>query len=338
MEQDDWGVDVKGQPAKAGHQGGAWIRYRTEFRNRVTEELLASRETEALSVPEISITDEDTEEPVFELVTTYYTRLLESARPSEERTRHLVTTPLAKPRYCMNIFSRSIANALQSVVKYYPSQSLSADPIVVQWPYPVLVHHYDELSDFRNAAAAKDTKDLCLMERDAAKHLSLLLQFLDEHVMEGARAEQERNKRGLFTWEYAWLHYRPGRTNLAKNRGEDDWWATVHHSISGGVFEDPPVNWNIFEWSMVYDGTFLGRRMRTVTYVKFDGELEIDRHVIDVTDIDEDNLERLPERAQAQIEYGRQYWKLLRKQCRQHKGKSRDFPYNEVSDNTFFKF
>jgi len=78
--------------------------------------------------------------------------------------------------------------------------------------------------------------------------------------------------------------------------------------------------------------------MRTVTYVKFDGELEIDRHVIDVTDIDEDNLERLPERAQAQIEYGRQYWKLLRKQCRQHKGKSRDFPYNEVSDNTFFKF
>jgi len=341
MDRDGSIVDPVGEePARPDRQSGAWIRYRTEFRNRVTKEVLASRETETPSMPEI--TNEGTEEPVFELVTTYYTRLLESGRPSETAATNagkpdgaprLATTPLTKPRYSLNIFSRTIANALQSVVNYYPSQSLTADPIAVDWPYPVLVHHYDELAAFRNAAAAKDAKDLCLMERDADNHISLLLRFLDEHVMRGVRAELERNKRGRCTWEYAWLQYKPGRTYLEKSLGQNDWSASVHHSIGGGIFEYPPEPWVLTEWSMVYNGEYLGRQLLQKYQEKYDGAQELVQYVVDPIDnIDDDNLTNLPEPVQEHIGYGKQYFELLRKQCKQHKGMSRDFPHNRVSN------
>lgn len=338
MVRDESCVDVGGEPASTVRPNRAWIRYRTEFRNHVTEELLASRETETLSG--LETTDEAIDEPAFELVTTYYTRLLESGRPSETFTAtvgkpeppRLLTTPLVKPRYSMNIFSRTIANALQSVVAYYPSQPLTTDPIVVHWPYPVLVHHYDELSAFRNAAAAKSPQDQCAMERDADKHLSLLLQFLDEHVMDGVRAEQERNKLGFHTWEYLWLCYKPGRTYI-ELLDEGSWRATVHHSIRGGTFEYPPVQWTISGWSMEYNGKYLGRKLSQYDTEKFDGELKMNLHVLDIADINDDNMANLPKLAQERIEDGRQYWKLLQKQCKQHKGESRDFPYNEVGRN-----
>lgn len=282
---------------------------------------------------------------MFELVTTYHTRLLKSGRPSEttaatagkpDRAPRLATTPLAKPRYSLNMFSCTIANALQSVVKYYPSQSLTADPIEVEWPYPVLAHHYDELSAFRDATAAKDPKYLCLMERDADKHLSLLLEFLDEHVMRGVKAEQERNKRGRNTWEYTWLQYKPGRTYLEKPLGRNDWDVSVHHSIRGGTFKYPPGPWVVSEWSMVYNGEFLGRQLLLKDEEKYYGEQEIVRYVVDPTDnIDDDNLANLPGPVQEHTEFGKQYYKLLPKQCKQHKGTSRDFPHNQVSKNQF---
>ena len=247
-----------------------------------------------------------------------------------------MTTPLIKPRYCLNIFSRAIANALQSVVKYYPSQSLTADPIVVKWPYPILVHHYDELNAFRDAAAAKNPQEICVMERDADKHLTLLLRFLDEHVMDGVRAEQERNKRGLYTWEYTWLSYKPGVTYMERLRGEDEWKASVHHSIDGGNFGDSPVDWELSQWSMVYNGRFLGREMYTIVNDRRGEELEVERHILDTAGIDDANTGNLPEPFQQRIKYGKQYCELLRKQCKKHKGKSRDFPYNAVGKPFLF--
>lgn len=318
---------------------GAWVRYRTEFRHRTTDELLVSRETETIPTPDTTEDDAVGDEPIFELVTTYIARQLEPGRQADavsskpEEANRLATTLLAKPRYHLNIFSPAIANALQSVVRYYPSQFLTDDPIVVPWPYPVLVHHYEKLAEFRDTAAAKDPHDMCMMERDADEHISLLLQFLDHHVMEGVRAGQERNKRGFYTWEYAWLYYKPGTTWIQKLLGGKEESVSVIQSVQGGVLEPPSRQYTISEWSMEYNGQHLGRRLHETSLDKFDGAEEHKAMCfLDVADMSRGgtDVQDLPEMAQKHIEYGKQYWKLLKKQCKHHRGKSRDFPFNEV--------
>lgn len=348
IHRDDSGIDMgAAKSTKDPRLHGAWVRYRTEFRHRTTDELLVSRETESISIPDTTEDDALVDEPIFELVTTYIARQLEPGRQAEalsskpEDANRLATTLLAKPRYHLNIFSPAIANALQSVVRYYPSQFLTGDPIVVPWPYPVLVHHYEKLAQFRDAAAAKDPHNMCMMERDATEHISLLLQFLDHHVMEGVRAEQERNMRGLYTWEYAWMYYKPGTTWIQKLLGGKEESVFVIKSVQGGVLEPDSRQYTISKWSMEYNGQYLGRRSHETFLNKFDG---VEEHkavcFLDVTDMSRGgtNAADLPEMAQKHIEYGKQYWKLLKKQCKYHRGKTRDFPFNEVGstqDPTF---
>lgn len=286
------------------------------------------------------------DEPIFELITTYIARQQEPGRQAEavpikrealsskpKDANRLATTLLAKPRHHLNIFSSAIANALQSVVRYYPSQFLTGDPIVVPWPYPVLVHHYEKLAEFRDAAAAKDPRNMCMLERDANEHISLLLQFLDHHVMEGVRAEQERNMRGLYTWEYAWMYYKPGTTWIQKLLGGKEELVSVIKSVQGGVLEPDSRQYTISKWSMEYNGQFLGRHSHETILDKYDG---VEEHkavcFLDVADMSRGgtNVADLPEMAQKHIEYGKQYWKLLKKQCKYHRGKTRDFPFNEV--------
>lgn len=357
IHRDDSGVDVDmgaAIPAKDSRPRGAWVRYRTEFRHRTTDELLVSRETETIPVPDTTEDDAAGDEPIFELITTYVARQQEPGRQAEafsskresllskpKDANRLATTLLAKPRHHLNIFSSAIANALQSVVRYYPSQFLTGDPIVVPWPYPVLVHHYEKLAKFRDAAAAKDPRDMCMLERDANEHISLLLQFLDHHVMEGVRAEQERNKRGFYTWEYAWLYYKPGTTRIQKLLGGKDESVSVIKSVQGGVLEPDSRQYTVSGWSMEYNGQFLGRRSNKTFLNKFDG---VEEHkalcFLDLDDMSSGgtDIEHLPEMAQKHIEYGKQYWKLLKKQCKYHRGKSRDFPFNEVGSTHNPKF
>jgi hypothetical protein len=352
IQRDDSGVDMgAAKSTKDSRPCSAWVRYRTEFRHRTTGELLVSRETETLPMPDTTEDDAVVDEPIFELVTTYLARPLEAGRQAEafsskpedfsskpEDANRLATTLLDKPRYHLNIFSPAIANALQSVVRYYPSQFLTGDPIVVRWPYPVLVHHYEKLAEFRDAAAAKDPHDMCIMEREADEHISLLLQFLDHQVMEGVRAEQERNKRGCYTWEYAWMYNKPGTTRIDRLLGIKEESVTIIHSVEGGVLSPPSRQYIVSEWSMEYDGQFLGRRLHETYLDKFDGVKKPEGVCyLDVADMSRD-VEDLPEMAQKRIEYGKQYWKLLKKQCKYHRGKSLDFPFNEVGSTQNPKF
>ena len=75
------------------------------------------------------------------------------------------------------------------MVQYYPSQDLFSNPLVVKWPYPILVHHYDELAAFRDSCAARDPTELCVREADAPEHIDLLLNFLDDNIMTAVRME-----------------------------------------------------------------------------------------------------------------------------------------------------
>ncbi|KAI5926623.1 P-loop containing nucleoside triphosphate hydrolase protein [Camillea tinctor] len=302
---------------------GPWIRYRVEHRNRETNELINCRDTKGPGLDDDDDSKDGADGPAFALVTTYRTAPSAGKEKSEALTAATFAAS-SPPSYALHIYSPAIIIALQTVVQYYPSQDLTGD-IVIKWPYPILVHHYDELAKFGDESARKDEQDRCIREKGAKTDIDLLLKFLDDNIMAEVIAEKERNKNGFYTFDYAWVFLKPGLTLLTQLDDGNDKDPQVIHSVYGGVFENPRVPWEINHWNLRYDGQYLGRHMTTVVFAKFDGQDTFeDSKVVDL------EKEDIPEDVAAQIKYGETYWKLLRKQCRHYKGKTQNFPFNEI--------
>ncbi|KAH7150281.1 hypothetical protein B0J13DRAFT_549867 [Dactylonectria estremocensis] len=304
-----------------------WVRYRVEYRQRLTDELLYQEDTETYQVEHEA--SEEIHEPVFELITTFRTRIAETETSKGDQ---IAAPAMAPPSYHIKIYSLALINAIQSVVKYYPSQDLTGDVLTIQSPYPVLVHHYDELTQFGEECAGEKPSELCVRERGAKEHIDLLLAFLDEHIMPDVRREQERNRNGFVTFAYWWVPHKPGATIMSCMRGETDMAAEVVHSVTGGTFSNPPEDWHISLWSLAYDGQWLGRVSHDISRDKYDGEKLISKEFLVVSDEDIEQAEdgNASEVVAKQLEFGKKYWDLLGKQCQQYKGPSGEFPFNEV--------
>jgi hypothetical protein len=309
----------------------AWIRYRIEHRQRITNELVHQEYTNEFTSGKFN--SDNATNPVFEVVTTYRTGPTTPDVAARESNMAPAAAPtvVSIPSYHMNIYSPSLIDALHSVVKYYPSQDLTGDMIVVRWPYPVLVHHYSELQEVRDSATTKG-EEVCIRQRDAKEHIDLLLKFLDDHIMANVRAEQERNKKGSYTWEYAWVACKPGVTVLTKATTETEWKAQVIHSMSGGTFVTPSEEWKCTYWYMEFDGEYLGRCFYDIRTERFDGEGSLKGQCIflDARGLTEETVSSAGEEAAQLHAYGKTYWNLLRKQCKHYKGKIAQFPFNEV--------
>lgn len=321
--------------ARPMNKNGAFVRFRTEFRDRFMGELLSTRDTDSfqVQVEEPEEAHEDDNEPVFEVITTIKAKSNNHRSALAGGGDEAVSTMLTKPSYHMNIYSPAIVNALRSVVSYYPSQSLEGDPVVVRWPYPILVHHYDRLARFRDMIKDKAPEEQCRMEKGADVHLTLLLDFLDRTIMPDVREEVKRNERGVHTWEWLWASYQPGATIVDRMRGEEEWFAQVIHSLNGGVFSDPPEPWEIVSWSMIYDGKYIGRKGTKSSIDKFDGESTWESHILSRVDFEGDNVDALPEVVKQRLDSGKKYLNLLSKQCKHFQGESRRFPHNKVSSH-----
>ncbi|KAL1847379.1 hypothetical protein Daus18300_013964 [Diaporthe australafricana] len=200
-------------PTNSEEFQGAWIGYRVEYKDSRTGQVFYSNSSfaaEDIAISRVAKT------PIFEHVTTYKTTDTssqwaskpprnESAHSEHEQAPHRSATAAASHKIL--IYSTAIINALQSVVIYYPSQSLSGDVLKIDKPYCILAHYYDQLVEFRQHVLSKSSEDLCVREKDAPEHLQLLIKFLDDAVMDELRAESERNKRGQYTYEHSWLHF-----------------------------------------------------------------------------------------------------------------------------------
>ncbi|KAH7134106.1 hypothetical protein EDB81DRAFT_803177 [Dactylonectria macrodidyma] len=304
-----------------------WVRYRAEYRHRVTDELLRQEDTETHRFEQKA--SEEIHEPVFELITTFKVRVAETVTAKGDQ---IAAPAMAPPSYHINIYSLALINAIQSVVKYYPSQDLTGDFLAIKSPYPVLVHHYDELAQFGEECASQKSSELCVRERGAKEHIDLLLAFLDEHIMPDVRREQERNKNGFITFAYYWVSHKPGTTIISPRRGEADFTTEVVHSLTGGTFTNPPEDWNILAWSLAYDGRYLGRVTSESRRSKYDGENPIDREILVVSEEDIEQAENgnANELITEQLKFGKKYWDLLIKQCQLYRGPSSEFPFNEV--------
>lgn len=326
------------QQEQSAHEGNhekprrARIGYRVEIKDPLTDEIL-SRRTYRAPVAEDSLL-ENLDEPIFEHVTTYKARrstdkASATSNAEKEDGPDLLEALGPTRSYGIVIHSAAIINALRAVVSYYPSQDLSGDSVRIAWPYRVLVHHYDELVEFKKEVTLKSPEDLCVRERDAVEHLDVLIQFLDDSVMVDIRAEAERSKKGFVTYENLWYHYRPGCA-VVTNYLEDDesqWRTYVVQDIEGGPTPERSESWHIMGWTLNFDGTYLNRIRTGQIFDIFTGEENWDtlnRLIYDKMSLDD-------EQARKRIDTGRRYWELIQKQCQYYKGKSCNFPYNEVS-------
>lgn len=309
----------------------SWIRYRTEYRDQRTNDVVWEQNSRT-PIDDGHDGTVSMKDPIFEILTTYRARgdSTNAKIPSQLHDGVREGPPprsFGTPAYHkLRIYSPAIRNALNSVVEYYPSQPLNGDVLEINWPYPVLVHHYDELTEFRREVLLKEASDLCAREIHADEDIQALLTYLDETVMDDVKAEMDRNKRGFMSFDNLWYSHKPGTTIISSTAETPSWRAWVVKEVSGGTFIDPPGRWVVRGWSLAYDGMYLGRVDYTETTEKFSGELELKwtHFITDTEDIEDEEAKKL-------VDYGRLYWDLVEKQCKYHIGDSCNFPYNKVS-------
>ena len=320
--------EVKSSESSKSYRTDPWIRHCIERRD-LNNKLKSRHDVSKHDADTFNLGSDSRQGnniPTFEHVLVFYTKSEGSATDED-----LPISDVA-PIYYLRIYSDAVIQALRFIVRYYPGPDLSGDFIDVAWPYPVLVHHYNELRRFGEVVSKKEAEEVCVRERDAEKHIELLLEFLDKEVMEMVNAEKERNKRGFFTFDYMWVAMKPGTTYVYKLReGEGEWGCGVIYSFVGGIFNHPRGNWRISLWSMAYDGLFLGREKHHIVRVKFDGE----RPLTDSTFMFLGDMEEYGETKQNEIigqlvKQGKTYWELIDKQCMYHEGMTIEMPKIEV--------
>jgi hypothetical protein len=334
---------------------GPWMRQYVEWRDR-RNRTLHGREVVGIDA-DVSIPSEDQgsshDLPAFEKVTIFHFGKgkvrggrfgdmesdsdSEFEQPLSEAVKLKQTFSAASDWFKtdqIRIYSTTIINALRSVIQYYPQQDLSDNIIKMNWPYPVLVHHYDDLVRLRSEHTGKDPKEVCVRDRDMDRHMDLLISFLDKEVMPMVEAEKERHKRGRFTFDFFWVALKPGRTifhKIAEAKDVDEWEVGVIHTVSGGVFKQPREDWKIEKWSLAYDGMYLGRqRTPPFMFSKFDGEATFDHYHMQVFGQEEFKELAKEDDIRETVEKGRIYWDLVDKGCMYHRGKTVESPRNEV--------
>lgn len=307
-------------PAK--EDGNAYVGYRTEWCHAVTGRVVHSEVRKVREVEEKPVTVG--KGPVFDVVTK---RIAKNTDKAAGANSEATAATVSEVKHSIRIYSIAIINALRRVVEYYPGQDLSGEPLELPWPYPILVHHYDKLSDFKSDREQREAETLCMRERNAAEHLGVLLCFLDDDIMKAVREEQTLNQQSLYTFENLWLSYKPGSTVLVKHINDDYPIGYVVQTVSGGTFVSPPTRWEIQGWRLIYDGASIGRVGWVTTLERFDGAIDVSDICIfiDKWDDDTENV-----RVRELIDWGSVYWSHLKNRCSYHKGISTTFPHNQV--------
>ncbi|KAH9808825.1 P-loop containing nucleoside triphosphate hydrolase protein [Teratosphaeria destructans] len=113
--------------------------------------------------------------------------------------RHLDSSGKYVKRICLQINSQHLKDLLKTTIDQYPGVSFQTKDITIQKPYHVLFHYRHELE-----AAGKD------FEGEAAEHLKLLIDFINEEFAETMEESNNLVEQGLINYSHLWTIFRPG--------------------------------------------------------------------------------------------------------------------------------
>jgi len=228
------------------------------------------------------------------------------------------------------IHSEHIRKVLREIVDYYPSQNLNGKTVVVNWPYRVLVHYFDELKETAqklsaDAAVAVDLEEKA--QRAAKAHdLATLLSYITPFYSQELEAEAARHRQSpsVATYDMLWLLYKPGTAVYTKMGGK--YRAFIVLSISERKKTDKDLTpywyrrrkpdkldkWCITVWYLALDGKRLYRRKRELFVEEFYGEREVTSLSVVASEV-WDKLDGGAVRKELE-DRGRAYYSVLRTQ------------------------
>ena len=117
------------------------------------------------------------------------------------------------------LHSVHLIEAIQGIVSYYPPQVLTGQTLKITEPYPVLMHHYDELTKLYENHLSKLALGSYQVKAELYHHLQVLLHFLQPTIENVLRPIQERLKgqEPVVTFNDLWYLFRPGHDIYRRN-------------------------------------------------------------------------------------------------------------------------
>jgi hypothetical protein len=310
-----------------------------EYRQQSDDTLLYTRDVVNTSPSGTKQPQKPHTGPVFEVIDVNYTAETKDTDKAAQKSTEEGSPSLSfSGRQFIRIHSRSVINALQSVVNYYPRHPVIGDPIDIFEPYPILVHHREELAAFRerfspealqeNEEEAKD----CIL-KDTHEHLGYILDFLDDRFANKIRLEKERWAQPIpkVSFEMLWLLLKPGTDVYCDTDHLDSREPYVVSHVYISIYNKAVFEYTVRVWHLSGDEYYIHPAEREFTIRRFDGERPINK--LDVFPCE--YLENHTERKAALIERGKLFFQLRHKKCMYFDGECSTFPRRTVSGEYF---
>lgn len=196
----------------------------------------------------------------------------------------------------LHIHSKHLRDELRRIVPYYPSQNLNGDTILIEHPYPMLMHYISELKDAKSTygedvrSVVSESIDQTKAESNEKAHaLTVLLDYLMPIYAKEVETGAARQKLAvpMITYSMLWFLFKPGTDVYIKVGSK--WRIFVVMSVEEKKQKEEQMprfylprpatqkvdKWRIQVWSLVFDGKRLYRRGRKFHIEKFYGEREI---------------------------------------------------------------
>ncbi|KAF3764453.1 P-loop containing nucleoside triphosphate hydrolase protein [Cryphonectria parasitica EP155] len=214
----------------------------------------------------------------------------------------------------MVVKSKHLIAAFNAVVGSYLGTNFFGDTVTIRAPYCPLIRYRSALSRYRSAQPACHDDEYAAT---TAKHIDVLLEYLDKAYGNQIREEEARHKRSppVATFEWLWLAFKPGEVVYRKIH--DVWTAFVignvsakHRADNGKVKE-----YKIDCWNIRYRQERMQRTSSTFEISPFPGEQAL--HTLAGVpaaffpeDLDQQGGLTM---AQRQIKMGKMYWELVKR-------------------------
>ncbi|KAH7378244.1 hypothetical protein BKA66DRAFT_466882 [Pyrenochaeta sp. MPI-SDFR-AT-0127] len=308
------------------------VRHRVEYRSLKDDTLLYTKdETDGDGTKKLKTVHEG---PVFDVVDVNYTSETKDTQKSGQNSDKSdgSANPNMDPsvrfggKQYIRIYSRSIVNALQSVVNYYPYRTVVGHPIDIYEPYAILVHHWDLLEQFREQFNPNNTNfevGDCEVS-DTYEHLGYLLSFMEMEMRGKVNNEYERWKQPVpkASFEMLWLLLAPGADVYCD---EDDNGSKEPWVVSHVTFNVLNKSWNQYEvtlWQLVGDEDSLQPEEEKFTISRFHGEKPIQDLDVFPCQYYTDNEKKRKE----MIDRGKLFFSLRQKRCMYYDGEGDQWP------------
>ena len=171
----------------------------------------------------------------------------------------------------MIINSTYLINALKAVVGYYPGSGFIGDSVSINAPYQVLIHNRGALARYKVSQPETHDEEYAFT---TARHIDVLLSFLEKTLGKQIREEEERYSIGTpkVTFNNLWLLLKPGTVVYAK---EDRKWTPFVISSVSSPNSNPdtrPKSYSVTCWNISYTMNRFSRIMNSFHIEPFSGE------------------------------------------------------------------